>query len=237
MVNKLTLTEIYRDTFRRSTLISIPNLTEFFTIPGSGYTHWEVFYGIVYEALKKFDYYFPLNLIQQFYLQVDSTSRKAQLTGNFEGYINGIVCENQICIVPAAVQGISLNGYTASGYPMRNFRYEPPEFRDFWYSSGVYWGNTTCYRPMYEEYDPVTKKPTDRCAVYYMNKDVDTEYKVFRDQVYLEVCRYIMNMKKNMLLQNMPIDLFQGLEEDYNKVESQLDQTYNNSLQASAWLI
>ena len=70
-----------------------------------------------------------------------------------------------------------------------------------------------------------------------MNKDMDSEYKIFRDQLYIELCRYIMNMKKNMLLQNIPIELFQGLEEDFQRVEGKLETIYQNALTNSAWLI
>lgn len=237
MINKVTLKELHKDVFRRSTLISIPDLNEFFEIPGSSYTSWEVFFGIVRDAMQTFEYYYPLNLIQRFYLNVDLNTRKAFINGNFEAYLKGIVQEKDICIVPSSVQGLALNGYTASGYPLRNFRYEPPEFRDFWYSSQTYWANTLCNRPVYEEYDEVTKEPTERCAIYYMNKDMDSEYKIFRDQLYIELCRYIMNMKKNMLLQNIPIELFQGLEEDFQRVEGKLETIYQNALTNSAWLI
>jgi hypothetical protein len=237
MINKVTLTEFYKDTFRRSTLISIPNLSDFFDIPDSPYTKWEVFYGIVRDALQTFEYYYPLNLIQQIYLEVDQSNRIAKVTGNFPSFIKGIIDEDQIVIVPSSVQGIGCNGYTSIGYPLRNFRYEPPEFRDFWYCTGKYWVNSLCNRPIYEEYNEVTKDPTDNCAVYYMTKDVGSEYKVFRDQLYVEVCRYILNMKKNMSLGNLPIDLFQGLEEDMQDVKGKLDNTYQSALTNGAWLV
>jgi hypothetical protein len=237
MINKVTLKELNKDIFRRSTLISIPGLNEFFEIEESDYTSWEVFYGIVREALQKFEYYYPYNFIQKLYIEVNINKRTARTFDNFKAYLDGIVSEDQLTIMPSSVQGLALNGYTASIYPLRNFRYEPPEFRDFWYSTNVYYANTLINRPLFEEYNEVSKEPTDRCALYFMNKDGDSQYKIFRDQLYVELCRYIVNMKKNMILPNMPIEVFQGLEEDMQKVESQLEQIYQNALVNSAWLI
>jgi hypothetical protein len=232
MINKVTLKELHRDVFRRSTLITIPNLNEFFEIEGSDYKSWEVFYGIVNEALQKFQYYYPYNFIQKFYLDVNLNKRTATVNSNFKAYLDGIVSEDQLVITPSAVIGLSMNGYTASGYPLRNFRYEPPEFRDFWYSSRVWYGNTLISRPFFEEYNEAKDEPTDRCAIYFMNKD-DSLYKIFRDQLYVELCRYIVNMRKNMTLTNMPIELFQGMEEDMQRIESQLENIYQNALTSS----
>lgn len=237
MIPKVTLKELYKDTFRRSTLISIPNLTEFFEIEGSNYTSWEVFYGIVRDALQKFEYHYPYNYIQKLYIEVNLNKRTGMIFDNFKAYLDGIVCEDQLTIIPASVQGLALNGFTASIYPLRNFRYEPPMFTDFWYSSRVYFANTLINRPLFEEYDEASKEPTERCAVYFMSKDVGSQYKIFRDQLYVELCRYIMNMKKNMQLTNMPIELFLGLEEDFQRIESQLENIYQQSLTSSPWLI
>jgi hypothetical protein len=237
MVNKVTIKELYKETFRRSTLISIPMLTDFFEIPDSEYTKWEVFYGIVKEAVRRYDVYYPLNLIQKLYINVDKNTRIAYLTDNFDAYVEGIIDQHQAVVLPSAIMGLAVTAYTASGYPMRNFRYEPPELRDFWYNSGVWYANTLCRHPMYEEYDQVSKDPTDRCAVYYMNKDAQSAYTVFLDHLYVEVCRYIVNMRKNMMLPNLPIELFQGLEDDYQKVENKLETLHMNSLTRSEWLI
>lgn len=236
-MNKVTLKELFRDTFRRSTLISIPDLSELMVVDEAMFTKWEIFYSIVRDALKNFEYHYPLCMIQKIWIDVDSGSRKAVITGNFEAYLKGIVTEEQLVIVPAAIAGMSTSYYTASTYPLRNFRYNPPEMSDVWYSSGAYYMNTICKRPFPEKYDEVTKEPLDTCAVYYMNLDVDNQYSIFRDEVYLCVCRYLMNLKKNMALQNMPIELFQGLEEDYNNINQVQQQRYDQALTNSYWII
>ena len=237
MINKVTLMDLYKDTFRRSTLIPIPDLSELLVVDEAMFTKWEIFYSIIRDALKTFEYYYPLCLTQKIWIEIDSNTRKGYINGNFESYLKGIVTEDQICIMPAAIVGMSTSYYTASTYPLRNFRYNPPEISDCWYSSNTYFINSICKRPFYEEYDKVSGEPTDKCAVYYMNKDGDNQYSIFRDEIYLQVCRYIFTLKKNMMLQNMPIELFQGLEEDFNRLEPKQDQIYQNALTHSYWLI
>jgi len=237
MIPKVTLKQLYKDTFQRSTLLAIPQVTDLLEVPGSAYTRWEVFYGIVRDALKTFDFYHPLLGIQKIYLTIDTETRMAQITGNFEAYIKGIISEDQVVLVPAAIAGMSTTYYTASTYPFRNFRYNPPMITDCWYASGTYYVNSICKHPMYEEYIKTSKEPTDNCGVYFMNYLVDSEYSIFYDEVYLQLCRYLMNLKKNMMLQNMPIELFAGLEEDFNRIEPRQQQLYEQSLSNGFYII
>lgn len=237
MISKVTLKQLYKDTFKRSTLIAIPQLTELLEVPGSEFTKWEIFSSIVRESLKNFEYYYPLCLTQKMYIMIDTQTRKGYLNGNFEAYLKGIVGEDQIVLLPAAISGLSTSYYTASTYPLRNFKYEPPYITDCWYASGTYYVNSICRRPFFEEYEEASKEPTDKCAVYYMNYREDSQYFIFYDEVYLGVCRYLMNLKKNMMLQNMPIELFQGLEEDYQNLSSKQDQIYQQALPSSYWMI
>lgn len=237
MINKVTLKELYDDVFKRSTLISIPNLSELLEVFNSEYTKWEIFFQIVRDALKTFEYYYPLGLIQKIYIEIDSNSRRGKITGNFKGYLDGAVGEDQVVLVPAAITGMSTSMYTNSTIPLRMFRYNPPYITDCWYSTNIFWVNSICKRPLFEEYNKVTKEPTDRCAVYYMTKDIDSEYSIFRDQLYVETCRYIINIRKNMDLQNMPIQLFQGMEEDMNRVDQNLQTIYQQASESAFYLV
>ena len=236
-MDKLTLTEIYKDTFKRSTLIAVPSIDELLAVEYSEFTKQEIFYSIVESAVLNYSKYYPLVVQQKMFINVDSGTRVGEVNDTFDNYISGIADESSVCIRPMSVQGLQYNGYVGSGYPLRNFRYENGKFWDFWYSTGMYYGNCICQYPMFEDYDPVTKAYTDKCAVYYIKKNLDSKYTIFRDEVYVQLCRYIMNIKKNMQLQNMPIELFNGLEEDYNNVKSDLQDTYKSAVPGSAWLI
>lgn len=91
-------------------------------------------------------------------------------------------------------------------------------------------------RPIVESYDEKSKDFTDDCAVYFMTKDTSSESRIFLDQVYVELCRYIINLKKNFALNNLPIDMFGGLEDDYNRVFNELNDYYRSSFTDGQYL-
>lgn len=235
MIPKITLKELWKITMRRSSLITIPNLIDFFDFSNE-FTKWEVFYGIVRDALDKFQYYYPLYRQQKTYLTVDSATHRAQVSDNFEAYLKDIITEDQIFLLPGAVIGLAANSMIGSTYPLRDFHYETGEFSDFWYTSGNWWMACLCNYPFPEIYDEA-KNPTDQCAVYWMFKDGDVRFKVFKDEVYCCLCQYIWNMKQNMQLQNLPIDVFAGLQEDSQRVRGELEKVYDQALTASGWVM
>jgi hypothetical protein len=235
-MNKVTIKTLLEDTFRRSTLIAIPNLTDLLELNES-YTKWQVFYDIVRISVRNYERYYPLNLRQRMYISVDPSTRMYEFKSNFQGYIDGVVAEDQISLIPSSIAGLATVPFASSGYVFRRFAYNAPFLMDFWFPPQHYWVQMITNRPMYEEYDKVTEEPTDRCAVYYVNRDLGSEYAIFADEVYRQVCRYIIDLKKNMTLQNLPIELFSGIEEDYNKISSELESHYSNSLMAGHYII
>lgn len=246
MIPKVMLTDIYKDTFRRSSLISIPNMSELLQVPNSEFSRWEIFYTIVRDSLNTFEYYYPLARIQKVFLEVDSISRRAKYSPNFGAYLNGVLDEDDITLEIASCQGLAYNGYVNTQWPLRNFRFDNGVFSDFWYSQGTYWANCICKRPFPEIFIRSEKSkgqgqgeayPDDKCAIYFMQQNIDSTYTIFRDQVYCEVCRYVMNIRKNFALPNMPIELFQGLEEDFNRVDGKLQNIYQQAHKSSYWLI
>jgi len=241
MIPKTTIEYLYKDTFKRSTLIAIPNISELLVVPNSEFSKWEIFVQIIREALNNWEYYYPLYRTQRIYIEVDSVSRKAKYFPNFEAYLKGILDEENVTLEIMSCQGLAYNGYVNSQYPLRNFRFENGEFLDFWYTTNNYWGNCLCKHPLIEDYLRADGKQctglTDNCCIYYMSPNQDNQFKIFRDQVYVELCRYLMNIKKNFNLQNMPVELFQGLEEDFNKVDGDLQNKYQQAFKSSPWII
>lgn len=235
MIQQISIKELYRITMKRSTLITIPRLIEFFNFSNE-FSNWEVWYGIIRDALDKFEYYYPLYRVQRTYLKVDETHRSAQLEGNFDDYLKGIINEDQIFLYPASVVGLSLNAPVSSIFPLRDYKYEDGTFTDIWYTTDMYWMACLCKRPFPESFDK-KGEPTDHCNVYFMQKDSGAKFKIFKDQLYVRLCEYLWSMKQNMPLQNLPIDIFSGLQEDSQRVQGELDRIYDQALTASPWLM
>lgn len=239
-MHKVTLTRLYEDVFARSTLVAIPNLERLLTVKNAKFSPWEVFFSIVKDALNKFEYYYMLVRSQKVYIEVDAISRRASYADNWEAYMKGMIDEYSITLPMASCNGLAYSSYVDSMYPLRNFRYENGEFSNFWYSTGVYWANCNCHRPLVADYirdeHASGKYPTDKCAVYFMREGLDSTWNIFRDEVYLQTCRYLMGIKKNFPLANLPIELFNGIEEDFNRMQSDQTQIYQQALKAAAWI-
>lgn len=223
-------------TFTRSTLIAIPDLRLFLTM-NDRITPQQVFMSIVKEALKKFDFYYPLFRIPMMYIYPD-VNKTFEFHNNFEECIKGVngLNESNISLIPKAVLGVSCSPDAASGLLMRSFRYQSPYIYDFWYTPSRYWVHMLCNHPVLEEYDELTGEYTDRCGIYFFTWNEDSSFYAFLDQVYVELCRYLLNMKKNLSLDNMPIDIFNGLEEDFSNINSSLENHYSQSYNRAIWL-
>lgn len=235
MIPYISLKELWTITMRRSSLITIPRLMDFFKF-NNEIGPWEVWYSIVRDAVDRYQYHYPLYRVQRTYLIVDETHRTAHLEDNFQDYLNDIITEDQIFLYPASVVGLSMNAQLSSIFPLRDYKYESGEFTDLWYTTGQYWMACLCHYPMPEDF---TEKgdPGPHCNVYFIKKDAGARFKIFKDQLYVELCRYIWNMRQNMQLQNLPIDVFQGLQDDSQRVQADLDKIYDSAVTSSPWIL
>lgn len=233
-MEKVELKTLYKDLTRRSTLIAIPSVVDILEVPNGEHSKWEIMYSIIRDSLQTFERYYPMFLIQKLHIVVDPiTSRSRRIVNNFNQYLKGEITEDEIQITPEAVLTIgNTNGF--SGYDSPS--YEGGYFFNSYIQTGVYYAETICKRPFPEDFDEVTKEPTEKCAVYYMSRDLDSVYSIFNDEIYLNFCRYIISIKKNIYLQGLPIELFQGLEEDYNRLDNQQQNIYMSALTSSYWL-
>lgn len=233
-IPKVTLKQLYDDVFMRSSLIAIPYLEDFFEMPDSKYTKWQIFFSIVRNALRKFEQYNPAIIRQRTFLQFENGQCK--LFDNFQAYLDGKIDAKNIMILPSMVTALAFTPYTCDETITRKFTYHDGVLSGL-YSSGYYYIHSICNRPLIEDYNEITDEPTEKCAVYYMKRGSNSEYRMFEDQVYVELCRYIISMKRNLTLMQLPVDIFAGLEQDYAEVKAELDQKYQTSLTNSAWMV
>jgi len=237
MISVLKLKDIEKETFNRTTLIAIPDLYEFFDI-SDRYTPQETLFNIVKLALRDWETYNPLFLTLKIYLRPD-INRTFKFEDNFKEYIKGTITEDQITLVPSTLLGLSFSNTYVLSPMVRSIKYVPPYIYGLYYSPGRYWVNGLYKYPIYEEYDKVSKDFTDKCGIYYLGNysESDSTYQKLMDQIYVGVGNYLLGLKKNLSLPDFPIELFQALEEDVQKVQSELENWYSNSLPSGQYLM
>jgi len=237
MISMLKLKDIETEIFTRTALIAIPGLSELFDLSDT-YTPQQIMYSLVKRALRKWETYNPLYLSLRVYIQPDS-NKKFKFVDNFTSYITGVITEDQVALVPSSIVGISFARTLIMSPAVRSFKYVPPYLYGFYYAAGSYWVNGLYKYPMIEEYVVTSKIYTDRCGIYYLSgyNESDSTYVKLLDQIYVEVGNYLISLKKNLNLADMPLELFTALEEDVTKTRSDLETYYSNTQTSGHYLM
>jgi hypothetical protein len=86
-----------------------------------------------------------------------------------------------------------------------------------------------CSRPIILDYNP-DKTFSDTGAIYWMNIEEGVLGQKFVDQCMVDVLEYIRNLKGNMTLPNLNVDIFGAVDVAYQQLKSELDQYYLQSV-------
>lgn len=236
-MNFVNLKWLKREIFKRSTLIAIPNLNQLLEL-NEEFSADEVFFSIVKLAVQEFEKYFPLALQQRVYITPDAHG-EFEFEDTFKAYMDGKITEYDIELIPNSILGFTTNYYTNFTTMIKLYRYiNPPKLTDFCYAPGAYFVRGLYSYPLWEEYTEESncREFSKRAGIYYMLSQ-GPQWKIFYDEVYRQFCRYIINLKKNNSMPNMPIELFQGIEEDLGKLESSIEQIYQQNLGNGNWYV
>lgn len=86
-----------------------------------------------------------------------------------------------------------------------------------------------CSRPIIVDYTP-DKQFADTGAIYWMNIEEGVLGQKFLDQCMVDVLEYVRNLKGNMTLPNINVDIFNAVDIAYQQLKSELDQYYLQSV-------
>src|SRR5690349_13468186 len=222
-IEKLLISELKDRIRKRSMLIQVPQLFDLFGI-NNYMSSDEVLAINIENALEQFEYYNPL--IRHFNVNaLFGTDGKYTFINNFQGYINGLVPENQIELIPNSIIGFTKGpNYVANSY-VRDFNYDRPDLSNYGVASGQYLVKGIYNRP-YDITLDSSKNIVDTSAIYFMASSNTTDTLRFTDQCLKTIIDYILQMKKNMEMPNMPVSLFNGVEDAYAKLDALVTQ-YN----------
>lgn len=119
---------------------------------------------------------------------------------------------------------------------LRQFTYDAPYLKEI-FSIGsigfqnIWWIKGTYNRPFIEDYDPVTKEFTDKSAIYFMNGNLrGTLAKKLYDHIFVGYLNYLINLKMNMSLTDLPVDIFTSMETERDRVNDKLQEYYNSAM-------
>lgn len=142
---------------------------------------------------------------------------------NFESYLAGKIPEKYVILLPKT-KPFNLDGSLL--HTRRSWDYNKPVL------SGVFSiGSVTC--DYMTSYPCITNEDkdgddfTDDSAIYYMDfHGGRTNDVLFKKQFYFHILGYLKGIKNNIRYPDMPMELLQGIDEDYNIVQAQLQESY-----------
>lgn len=227
-MQKILLKDLKDKVFKRSALIPVNHLSRLFKF-STEFSGDEILAEIFRLSLSKFEYYHPLILDISIYYLENSTKRLGyyEMVDNFKLFLENRLDENRISLIPNSVIGIKVQGgYTTPGSYYRATDYDKPYIQVAW-STGEYVVRGLCSRPLIESYNPDLTFD-DKAAIYWMDFN-GVLGKVFVDQVLCDVLDYVRNLKANLRLPNMPVEIFDAVDTAYQQLKMDLDQYYLQS--------
>ena len=231
MIPRTRLVDLYDDVVKQTSLMAIKDPARLLTVSNSSFTKWQVFFSIVRKAARVWNQYNPLNRNQKLYLNPNN-DYECDVIDNFEDAIRrpDKYTDDIVVVMPTSVNGVSRMPLFRRCILMKNFSYDRGKFTGFFYGPGLYYAPCKCQYPLIEEYDEVTKEPTDLCGIYFLDpKRSGNEYNMFILQVFVCFCEYIRDEKENFSLQDLPVDFFGGLLNASQRDQQILDTFYQNS--------
>lgn len=85
-----------------------------------------------------------------------------------------------------------------------------------------------CSRPIIINFNP-DKTFSNDSAIYWMNIEEGVLGQKFIDQCLVDILEYVKNLKGNLMLPNMSVDIFNSCENYWMNLKQELDQYYLQS--------
>jgi len=242
-MDTLLLSELKSTIERRAQIISMPNIFRLLQI-NSKFTSDQILETIITQSLRFFEYYEPLIIHIRTLISFDLNYNGYKFIDNTDLYNidgTGQIQDYQVEMIPNAIIGLSrasngIGGWAPYNY-IRIFNYDRPTLYKFGLSSGVYNVKGIFNRPIKIKFDSSNNFTSDSYIMYLDGKTGGVTYKMFLDQLMMDIFTYIINMKENMVMTNLPIEIFNSCEKESTRLKEQLDLFYKESLTSGQLLI
>ena len=243
-MDKVLLTDLKKKLFIRSSLIALNSLDELLGL-NDYLSADEVLLEIIKNALREFEITCPLILEMKMNTEQMGTCYGmpgyAEVKSNFTLYLDCIISEDQIVLVPNSLPKWRLaSGWTGvSSYPVFGaytsfsdyvrpylFIADMPSMTQF-YMKGI------CSRPIIPDFkkDKTFNSRSRRSAIYYLNVEEGARGKYFMDLCMCHLLDYIRQQKASVTLPSMSVDVLANVDSSYQELRARCD---NYALQ-SGW--
>jgi hypothetical protein len=220
-IPKISLKELVKDTILQSSILAFIDFEELMVV-NPKFSYFEVVGRLVRLAIEAHEKVCPL--FKRSTIFIDGSSYLFKDT--FGAFIDGKITENYAILVPK-VSPHALD--TSLLHTRRSWNYNKP-LMDNVYNLGLVECDYITSYPLVMKEDKETKDFTEDSFIYYMPLYAGTSAdSVFKRQFYYQVLVYLKGVRNNLRYPDMPIELLQGIDEDYNILQSELQEFYRKA--------
>lgn len=220
-ISKMSIQGLIDHTIMSSALLAIIDVKDFIRV-NPNYSYFKIMSSILKETKSKFEKKMPL--IKRSVIVLDDY--EYIFRDNFASFEKGILTEDYTILVPHLV--VSMD--TSLLHMRRSWRYLRPKLEKVYPLGQVYCDYMAPYPMTLKETNPPEGDFTEDSYVYYLNlENPDSKSFAFKKQFYVELLRYINNIKNNLRYPDLPIELLSGLETELQKEEQELFEYYRKS--------
>lgn len=238
-MDKTLLTDLKKKLFIRSSLLAMDSLDELLGL-NSYLSADEVLLEIIKKALREFENTLPLILEMKLNTEQMGTcygmEGYAEIKSNFTLYLDCIISEDQIVLVPNAIPmwragSAATTATTSSSYPtpgaytyFSDYR-RPYVFIGDMPSNQQFYVRGICSRPVIPDFlpDKSFNPDSNKAAIYWMNVEEGAQGNFFMDLCMAHVLDYIRQLKASIQLPSMPIDVLGNIDSAYQELRQKCD--------------
>lgn len=229
-MDKFRLTELKRQLFIRSTLLSVNGLDEILGLNDS-LSPDEILYEIINASLREFENYYPLILEMKMNKNQMGTCYGMQgfyeIKSNFTLYLDCVIGEDQLILVPNSIPMWRVMG----SWPVfGNYSYvseyrKPYVFLDDLPQDQQFYLRGICSRPIIPDYlpDKSFNPKSEKAAVYWMNEREGFKTNLFLDICLCRILDYIRQLKASITLPTMSVDILANVDASYQELRARID--------------
>lgn len=238
------LTDLKNKVFIRTALLAINSLDEIFSL-NDKLSADEILLEIFKKSLREFEQDFPLILEMKVTREQLCSCNKAmpgfgEFRSNFKCYLDGIISEDQIILVPNSLPEWRIGGMSyVSSYPVPNsytafseYR-RPYVFLEDMPCSQQFIVKGLCSRPIVPDFRPDKSfnPNSNKAAIYWMNVEEGARGDYFMNLVLANVLDYIRQLKSSVQIPGIGVDIFSNVDSAYQEVRGRCD----NFKMVSGW--
>jgi hypothetical protein len=232
-MDKVLLTDLKKKMFIRSSLLALDSLNDLLGL-NDYLSSDEILLEIIKKALREFENTCPLVLEMKLCRDQMSTCYGmpgfAEIKSNFTLYLDCLISEDQIILVPNATPMYRVGSTTypgAGSYAYITEYRRPYMFIDDLPMSDQFFLRGLCARPIIPDFlpDKSFNPDSQKAAIYWMNvEDGGARSNFFMDLCMVHLLDYIRQLKASVMLPAVPVDTLSNVDPAYQELRARCDQ-------------